>query len=122
MTDLDQALARWQKRLRLQDWDVRVEVKRTHSMEDGALGRSWVQPATRHALIRLLDPQDYDPTEPPDMQDTETTLVHELLHIAIPGDNSDGTSSLAQEQGIDAIARALVMLARSGKASGKEDA
>lgn len=109
----------WQRRLRLQDWIVEVQVVRARDMDtDGDHGNSLWNLTSRRAIIRLLDPIDYAP----DGQvpyDQEHTLVHELLHIyfALCDTKPDTPERTAQEQAIDSIAGALVALARSSNAT-----
>ena len=102
----------WQRQLRLQDWDVTVRVVRWHEVDGSPLGLCRVRWSTRDAEILLLDPQDYGPDRSGSDRDQELTLVHELLHIAFPGDRSDGSCSTTMEQAVEATARALVALNR----------
>lgn len=111
-----EALCRtWQKRLRLQDWTVKVRIVRRHELDHADIqGQvTWVL-SRREALIKLLDPIDYLPdcVLP---QDLETTLVHELVHLYFaPFDAEDGTlEDIYQEQAIDGLSKALVELASS---------
>ena len=105
----------WQERLRLQDWDVKVDIAREAQFRtSGTAGECrWVL-AKKTALVYLLDPVDY----PPDIrweQDHEVTLVHELLHLhGAPFDQFESGSpeEIALEQMIDLTARALVALER----------
>lgn len=114
--ELQALCADWQARLRLQDWDVFVVVKRERDMRSNCMGSvNWVLPK-RVAAIQILDPCDF----PPDVvceQDQEKTLVHELLHLhfapfAVAETEDGGPQDLAQEQAINAIASALVKLKR----------
>lgn len=101
----------WQKVMRLQDWDVKVFIRRASffSSENVQGECRWVLPS-KEATIFLLDPIDY-PTDTSWEQDHEQTLVHELahLHFAPFWDNDD---SVTMEQAIDAMAKALVSLKR----------
>lgn len=110
---LQQLLPEWQKILRLQDWDVKLIVDRERNFIGGdSQGEcSWVL-EKKQAFIKILDPVDF-----PDSkweQDSEETLVHELLHLHFaPFNAEDGTlEDVAQEQAISAIAGALAGLKR----------
>lgn len=113
---LQEACAHWQKILRLQDWSVRVVVARGNGIDlqaDTKGNCNWVL-KKKAALIKIMDPVDYDPgIRWP--QDMEMTLVHELLHLHMATfDNYDVGShpDVAVEQAVDSIASGLVSLYR----------
>lgn len=100
--------ATWQRRLRLQDWDVELTIQRARDMpEDGLQGFCSQHETKRRAYIALVDPVDADPG-----WDWEVTLVHELLHVpmseVLKGDYRKSPEGIAAERFIDAQARALV--------------
>lgn len=103
-------LAKWQKLLRLQDWDIHIYIKRAQdfhiSESQGEV--TWNLPR-KEAIIRLLDPIDYG--ERDWSQDHEVTLVHELLHLHFAHHREPVTED---EQAIAAISKALVTLEREG--------
>lgn len=109
------ALARkWQQRLRLQDWDVTVEIKRAREMSlDGKAGEVVMVLEQRRAWITLRDMTDVDPEEQAD-NDPEVTVVHELLHLFTEplGLPEEGPRATAEEQMLNAVSRALVALDR----------
>lgn len=106
----------WQKILRLQDWIVRVSIKRQNEMADiDNLGEVIVTLPNRIARIHILDQIDYGSTSQLP-QDMEQYLVHELLHIhlyPITGQFEEGLLQIAEEQAIEAISRGLIELHRS---------
>lgn len=107
--DLSALLTQWQAILRLQDWDITVQYARSLEMGDSE-GKIETTLPRKAALISILDPCDW---QEPTVQDVEQTLVHELLHIHTAQWPSDGESAcLAEEQGVDAIAGALIRLQR----------
>lgn len=115
--ELRQLCAEWQKILRLQDWDVVVQVsRRDDTFGHTNTGQVRYQLGLKQALIKIIDPIDY-PTNVIYPQDMETTLVHELLHLHFaPFDADDDTpAGTAQEQAIEAIAKGLVSLKRLHK-------
>lgn len=97
----------WQKRLRLQDWDIRIEVDNDIENCSGQVTKSldyqWAK-----ILIK-------DPTKLPEdrylVEDLEVTIVHELLHIRmayITGKKANHHEEMA----IETIAQNLVALKR----------
>lgn len=111
----------WQKILRLQDWDVKVSIQRERDIQlNYVQGECSWKIKSKRAIITLLDPLDY----PPDAmcpQNHEMTLIHELLHLHFaPFSAEDKTpEDIAQEQAINALSRALLMLKR-GDSNSKE--
>ncbi len=103
----------WQGVLGLSDWYIIVKIKRFYDMPHDTQGACNWTFSRREALIKILDPNDYDPNciVP---QDMELTLVHELLHIRHapyePGENANGW---LHDQALEDTARALVAFKRN---------
>jgi hypothetical protein len=113
-------LAEWQKALRLQDWLLRIEIKREKDMEsEGCHGTCHYSPALKNATIVLRDSIDFrDGAGYP--EDLEATIVHELLHLHFaPFYITKGLVNTFQEQAIEVIAHSLVGLKRRGEAMAK---
>jgi len=108
--ELTALCAEWQKRLRLQDWTVKVKIARERDMDANRAGQIlWVS-LKKVALIKILDSVDYNHTDgwP---QDHEETLVHELLHLhnsRFPTEENN----IDEEVAITCVAQALVALKR----------
>ena len=81
-TDLAALLAKWQKLLRLQDWNITAGFY--HAYELARDGRA---AENRHAFtekvseIRIVRPEEHNPGWCPATLDIEHSLVHELLHL-----------------------------------------
>lgn len=110
--ELKSSLVYWQKRLRLQDWDIVLELVRLK--EWLALGKdaytAGVCAANRPcgwARIRLLHIDDIAEDAVPSIRDPEVTLVHELLHLVMPVSSPEGDDAHG-ERAINRIAEALV--------------
>lgn len=114
----EELLADWQKTIRLQDWEIVVDIRRARDMASGECQAEvhWTK-EKKTAIIHLLDPVDYDNDY--FAQDHEVSMVHELLHLhMVMFATEDGTlEDVAQEQAIHAIATALVELKRRGDSS-----
>jgi hypothetical protein len=87
--------------LRLSDWKIDLEF--TDDFNESTLkGRTCVSPKFLESEIELRD----DMSE----EETELTLVHELLHSRFPNHTNDESSIIGYEfeVGVEVIARALM--------------
>lgn len=113
----------WQERLRLRDYQIKLQVARQHQLGEGTLGDVDLGSGSkRQGLIRLLHPDDlggqgfhFDG----EVWDWELTLVHELIHVhfhdCLPPDwTHDRLLNRAVERAIDALAKALITSVRTG--------
>lgn len=107
----------WKKELRLSDWDIKLEVVRSHAFRDDFVGDCGVSLGNKTAHIRLMDEIDVNGTEWFPL-DQEEVLVHELLHIHMePFFPKDGNAlNFTGEQAIESIAKCLVSLRRQQNA------
>lgn len=109
-------IKKWQKILRLQDYDIDVERTKFDGNEIklGEIGVDWQN--RRATMLLLCDKQlkelkgeGYDE----DLLNIEHTIVHELLHIYfMTGDDAEG--NLLIEQGINHIASLLIKQYKEG--------
>lgn len=117
------ALEYWQKRLRLQDWDLTLEIVRKSKITTGEFAEVEWSRIYRNAEIKLLDPVDFEEADTARQKDMEDSLVHELLHLVLRDcrinsrDDKDKLTAqgIAEERAIDALSCALVSLHREGK-------
>lgn len=110
--EAEAVLVKWQKMLRLQDWDVKIDVRRGRDFNtDSQAEVTWLE-EKKMAIIHLLDPIDYDNKYFP--HDHEVSIVHELLHLHMVrfAAESGTPEDIAQEQAINALSLALVGLRR----------
>jgi hypothetical protein len=73
----------WQKRLNLQDWRLSVAVVRATDLKPKTLGNVHWDIAKKTAVIRVLDPADYQLPTSEMLDDMEVTVVHELVHLEL---------------------------------------
>lgn len=104
----------WQKELRLQDWDIQIEVT---SYDPGGAAMVSASDFMGVAKVKIRNPE----TAPPDSfgsQDLELSVVHELLHIRFPHVNPPQPSleDKSFEIGIERTAQALVRIRRAAVA------
>ena len=111
-TDLDF----WKKELRLLDWDIKLEIVRSHVFREDFVGDCGVSLSNKTAHIRLMDAIDVTGSEWFQL-DQEEVLVHELLHIHMEPFFPKGEHALnfTGEQAIESIAKALVSLRRQNQ-------
>lgn len=113
--DLNELLKEWQKRLRLQDWEITLKVINDQS-EDGQYASCKHCFKYKSAVIRIYELPDTDQGDRTCNTDYEVTLIHELLHLHAAAFDSEIPKHLDDhiEFMIEAVARALVD-AKSGK-------
>lgn len=120
---LEACCAWWQRVLRLQDWTIVIKRVRFSACDrtlgaGGLAGQVSWNLEKKGAVIKIVDPEDYDATCNPDFerpQDMEYTVVHELLHLhfAPLSHVTDGKLECRfEEQAVHAIALGLVSLER----------
>ena len=108
----------WQKRLRLQDWDIEAVI--TDQREECGGGRVQMLAKYKAAKITILEPEKMDPTWL-GSKDPEVTLVHELLHVQTEQLNhhlnkpKHGRLSDDMERVVELTAIALVTLRREAE-------
>jgi hypothetical protein len=109
-------LYRWQKRLQLEDWKISVAVARTSELKPKTLGNIHWDTEKKTAIIRVLDPADYEMPLPEMLQDMEFTVVHELIHLELASVLSPLTRNDAsrreEEHAVNHMADALLKLDR----------
>lgn len=105
-------LAKWQKRLRLQDWDVRIRFVNDQDLDSECVAKCvrHKQKKAAHIVWRRKgnEPRDSWPKD-----NDEYVIVHELLHLHLwpvepDTGNFEDPAWIAIETTIHAIARALV--------------
>ena len=108
MVNLAKLASKWQKILRLQDWEVTIDFYRAREFSNSdALGECTFNVNSREGFIKILHPTDYDGE-----YNLEWIVVHELLHLHF----ADWTAKnnyecpVSGEQAIDSIAQALARL------------
>jgi hypothetical protein len=73
----------WQKRLNLRDWNISVVVARASELKPKTLGNIHWDTTKKTAILRVLDPADYELPPAEMFDDMEFTVVHELIHLEL---------------------------------------
>jgi hypothetical protein len=109
-------LSVWQKRLNLREWNISVVVSRASELKAKTVGNIHWDREKKTAVIRVLDPADYDMALEPMLKDIEFTVVHELIHLEMVPILSDlqrsAENRLEEEHAVNHLADALLKLDR----------
>ena len=110
-------VAKWQKILRLQDWQVFVDVKRRRDLPDDYRDcYGFCQPniSSKQAVITIRSEIDHD--DQPLPFDIEQVIVHELLHLYTADmsvlESPGSFEYIAMEQMIELLSWAFITLDR----------
>lgn len=111
------ACVKWQKILRLKDWEVVAQIRRMVDFKNKP--HAWAEidysRTRKQAVVFLLDPCDFAHSNAHCFpQDHEQSLVHELLHLHTAWWSSSPNTEERdlEEQMIEALAFAFVEIAR----------
>ena len=112
---LDQRLARWQERLKLQDWTITLVMSHPSDLRRGTLGNVHWDADKKTAMIRVLDAADYGRPFRSTLQDMEFTVVHELVHLELTSltrnfKSRSEESFSEEEQAVNRMSDALLQL------------
>ena len=108
MNKLEKLKNKWQKRLNLENWDIRIRYKK---FKDKRLyGRVKIHLTEDIAIISVIKEKHYKWIEPYDL---EFIILHEMLHVAFTIAPPDKTiEDKIFERGLNRIAWALLKLDR----------
>src|SRR5258708_20189156 len=73
----------WQKRLDLGEWRVTALIVRVADLKPNTLGNLKWNSGEKTAIIKVLNPVDYDLTPAEIPVDIEYTILHELIHLQL---------------------------------------
>ena len=107
---VDLWLRNWQRRLALDDWEIRAQIVRASELRPDTLGNLKWNSATKTATVRVLNPLDYDLPESEIPTDIEYTVVHELIHLQLSALPRDPVNRAVEERVVNRISEALFAL------------
>lgn len=109
---IDERLALWRQRLKLEDWRISVVMTHRSDLKPKTLGGiRWDKPK-KSAVIWVLDPSEYRLPFREVLDDMELTIVHELVHLELASLPRSEASRSSEEHAVDGIAEALLGLDR----------
>jgi hypothetical protein len=100
----------WQKRLDLGEWRISTQIVRASELKPDTLGNLHWNNETRTAVIRVLNPLDYDIPSTDIPLDIEYTIVHELIHLQLAALPRDPGGKNVEERVVNRISEALFQL------------
>lgn len=108
----------WQKRLKLAEWKIRLNLTRVSQLKPRTLGNIHWDADTHSAEINVMAPEDYKLSMHDMLADMEFTVVHELIHLELSSLPRSEASRSAEEHAVNQITQALLNLDR--KPSGQD--
>jgi hypothetical protein len=109
---LNQKLWLWQKRLKLQDWNIAVKLAPVSHLRPKTLGNINWDRKQKSAVISVMSPDDYKLRGQAMLDDMEMTVVHELVHLHLSGLPRSEDTKKVEEQAVNMLADALIRLDR----------
>jgi hypothetical protein len=102
----------WQKRLKLQSWNISVLMCAPADLKPRTLGNIHWDADKKSEVIRVLDSAHYHVPSQEMLEDMEFTVVHELIHLELSSLPRSDASRSAEEHAVNQIAEALLRLDR----------
>ncbi|HLJ44838.1 MAG TPA: hypothetical protein VKU01_02445 [Bryobacteraceae bacterium] len=114
-TQVDEWTKHWQKRLDLSEWTITTLIVRVGDLRPETVGNLKWNSNEKTAVIKVLNPADYNLSPADVATDIEYTIVHELIHLELSVLPHDGTSKLTEERVVNRISEALFQLDKGGR-------
>ena len=109
---VNEKLAVWQQRLKLEHWHISVALAHRSELPPKTLGGIRWDKAKATAVIWVLDPSDYRLPVREMQDDMELTIVHELVHLDLASLPRGQASRSSEERAVNGIAQAMLRLDR----------
>lgn len=100
----------WQNRLDLGEWKITTMIVRVSDLKPDTLGNLKWNSTNKTAVVKVLNPLDYDLPAAEIPTDIEYTIVHELIHLQLSVLPHDSTSKMTEEKVVNRISEALFQL------------
>jgi hypothetical protein len=107
---VDNKLAVWQQRLKLEGWQISVVMARQSDLPPKTMGGIRWDKGKKTAVIWVLDPSDYRLSYREMLDDMELTVVHELVHLDLASLPRGQASRSSEEHAVNGIAQAMLRL------------
>ena len=100
----------WQKRLDLGEWGITTQIVRITDLKPDTLGNLKWNSGTRNAVIKVLNPADYNLPASDIATDIEYTILHELIHLQLSVLPHDAATKIVEERVVNRLGEALFQL------------
>ncbi|MEO8131977.1 MAG: hypothetical protein ABJF23_15335 [Bryobacteraceae bacterium] len=108
-------IAKWQRRLSLEDWSIQSKIVRASDLPERAVANiHWSLP-TKKAVIQVLNSADSNLRGSEILRDTELSVVHELVHLSMSKLPLDAKHTELEEEAVKKLSVALLTLEDSKK-------
>ena len=107
---VDGWIRKWQKRLALEDWKIEAKVVRVSELPENAVANVHWSIPTRKATVKVLAPIDSTLKPSEIIEDTELSVVHELIHLSLAKLPLDPNHTDQEEETVRKISTALLGL------------
>jgi hypothetical protein len=112
---VDEKLAVWRQRLKLEDWRISAVLTPLGDLAPKTLGGIRWDKNKKNAVIYVLDPADYRLAVREMLDDMELTIVHELVHLELATAPHHEASRSVEEHAVNGIAEAMLALDRKNQ-------
>jgi len=109
---VDERLAVWRQRLKLEDWHISAVMARRVDLGPQNLGGIHWDKTKKSATIWILDPADYALPLQAMLDDMERTVVHELIHLELTSLPKSEAHRGSEERAVSGLAEAMLELER----------
>jgi hypothetical protein len=109
---IDEKLAAWKRRLKLDEWSISVSMNRRTELKPKTLGGIHWDKKKKTAAIAVLDPSEYQLPFAEMLADLEFTIVHELVHLELASLPHSEASRTHEEHAVNQLTEALLTLER----------
>lgn len=109
---LRERLSYWQRRMRLQDFDIQIKFVTPSEIGQGVVGRCRPDWKNGQAMLEILNPK-YNKINADGFQNIDLTIVHELTHLLLwPiqkwDDDEESLERQLLEQVVEKISKGLL--------------
>ena len=112
----------WQKRLALEEWKIDAKVVRIWELPQNAVANIHWSIPNRKATVKVLNSVDSTLKKSEIVDDTELSVVHELIHLSMAKLPLDPNHTDQEEEAVKRISTALLALEKTERAAQIEKA
>jgi hypothetical protein len=105
----------WQKRLALEEWRIEAKIVRIWELPQNAVANIHWSIPNKKATIKVLNSVDSTLRKSEIVDDTELSVVHELIHLSMAKLPLDPNHTEQEEETVKRISVALVSLQKTEK-------